>query len=426
MPRRLVRGLRPQQEQLSDVEVEAPSLPGIRKRKRDTPGTDSGYQTEDSSYEEDSESRRRRPRPSSINYWSPAPASDISSVPATTTPEQELPEPAHVPAKPQFRGHALVLCFKDTDLPNITEEICEAFRSIQCTAETIYMDSDDFEAAFEKFLNMESSQPRIIYVSSHGVGTAQDKLDICSYGSEDGGMIIPWSKIQLPIDRAPCDVLTILTCCHGGLAKITSSTPHAKELITTASWSESTFAYLGSSAMKIALNRWYWASSELTGLGLHDILTRVIKEIREDEIRKGHNHVSLLEDRSKSLEEDISRLERELRELRGGTPPPAHRATASKKARKAGCPGNDFNKVDKSGRINKRGSSPDILEGRDAKTVEAMIKTQKRLLKEVLDEKRDAEEIVQEDKKYYTQPHFMRAERRIFGGRDGDSLGWRF
>lgn len=179
MPRRLVRGLRPQQEQPSDLEVEASSIPCTRKRKRETPGTDSGYQTEDSSYEVESKLRRLRPRRGSVNYRSPTPESAIWSLSPTSTVEQDFPELPQFPPKPQFRGHALVLCFKDTDLPNISEEICDAFRSIQCSARAIYMDSEDFEASFQKFLNMESSQPRIIYISSHGVSTSQDKLDIC-------------------------------------------------------------------------------------------------------------------------------------------------------------------------------------------------------------------------------------------------------
>lgn len=125
------------------------------------------------------------------------------------------------------------------------------------------------------------------------------------------------------------------------------------------------------------------------------------------------------------MEEDISRLEQELMGSGGGTPPPARRATASKRMKRAGGPSYNLNNVDKSGRIAKRDASPDVLAGRDRKTLEVLVKTQKRLLKELEDEKKEEEELLEEDRKYYTQPHFMRAEGRIADASRRSSKCWR-
>ncbi|KAM7190685.1 hypothetical protein V8F33_009349 [Rhypophila sp. PSN 637] len=405
-----------------------------RKRKRDQIGTDSGYQTEDSSYDDqETEPRRPRTRKDSVTYrteYSPT-SSWYSSSPSTPSvpsssesPISKRPKEQHTPAQPQtpqevpprpaVRGHGLILTFKDTDLPPVVDDISSALNSIQCSSQTIHMDSPEFSTSFQEFLDLDSPQPRIVYINSHGQGDVHDKLELCSHGPENTGVTLPWSKIQHPISITHSNVLVILTSCHGGLAKITNEADpkFAKELITTASWAESTFAYLGSAAMSIALNRWYWASAELTGWALYEALTRVIKEIREDEIRRGHGKISVLEDQVGSVRGEVERLESELQGLERG-------ARVSSTGRKATASKGPWKKYRDSGKVSKSQSqSPerdleDCPRAREKEKLEKMIRKQKRILREVMEEKIDEEEILQENRNHYTQPHFMRAEVRM-------------
>ncbi|KAM7212473.1 hypothetical protein V8F06_012160 [Rhypophila decipiens] len=277
------------------------------------------------------------------------------------------------------------------------------------------MDSPEFSTSFQEFLDMESPQPRIVYISSHGQGDANDKLQLCSHGPENTGVTLPWSKIQYPISITHSNVLVILTSCHGGLAKITNDADpkFAKELITTASWAESTFAYLGSAAMSIALNRWYWASAELTGWALYEALTKVIKEIRKDEIRKGHEKISVLEDQVGSVRGEVERLESELQGLeRGARVSTGRKAIASKGPWKKHRDGGKVRKSQRQSESPER-NLEDYPRAREKERLEKMIRKQKRILRGVMEEKIDEEEILQENRNHYTQPHFMRAEVRM-------------
>lgn len=270
-----------------------------------------------------------------------------------------------------------------------------------------------------------------------------------SHGPFNDGTSLPWSTLQSHIDSAHCDVLVVLTCCHGGLAKISNSVStsttskkthkkhghhhhnhhhyqqaqhYAKELITTAGWGESTLAHLGEPAMVIALDRWYWASSLLTGLSLHDVLTRVIKEMREEEMRKGRDKIQLLEDRERQIQDDISRMEGDLRGMGPRTAGSAGSAAikGGKKKTSAGTAGANPQAVEQGGQGQEKQRCT-----KDKKKTEALIKKQKRKLKEIEVEKEGEEESLQESRLHHTQPHFMRAELRVTDKYDGEGGGSR-
>lgn len=121
---------------------------------------------------------------------------------------------------------------------------------------------------------------------------------------------MPWSTIHNIIAAAECDVLVIISCCYAGVADITSKNNHAKELITISSWNEMSDGSFTGPAIQKAVERWYKVAdpSDWTGLKLHSALSNVIRETRASKIQEYLSALEVYERKVNDAKSELAKL----------------------------------------------------------------------------------------------------------------------